>query len=76
MDKQLYKGIIQGITGEQGFPRRFTEAQEEVYYRLGELVADTMITETEMHECWQQYTDNLQKPSVPVNLAISRRFYE
>ena len=79
----FYKGMIQGIVGERGFPQDPVQAEDEVFWRLGELASghDPVITDEEALECWQQYIQSVRPDTHVVHLgeiAVSERarFYE
>ena len=76
----LYKGMIQGMVGEQGFPKDPIDAEDEIFYRLGELVDDNAITAEEAMECWLQYIHSVRPDVRVIHLGqvISERarFYE
>lgn len=83
VEKRLfYRGMIQGIVGEQGFPKDPIGAEDEVFYRLGELCSgdDPIITEAEAMECWTQYIGQVRPDVRVIHLGevISERarFYE
>ena len=74
----LYTGIIRTMTGERGFPKDPITAEDEVYFRLGELVEENAITEAEGMECWTQYIQSV-RPDVRVTHlgeTVARPFYE
>lgn len=78
-DNLFYKGLIQGMTGGEGFPKDPIAAEDELFYRLGELVADQAITEDESMECWGQYIKSVRPDTHVIHLgklSIPKAFYE
>lgn len=79
-NKPLYTGMIRSIMGEQGFPKDPIDAEDEMFYRLGELVDEDAITAEESMECWTQYIQGV-RPDVRVihlgqTISERARFYE
>lgn len=74
----FYRGLIQGMVGEQGFPRDPIAAEDEIFYRLGELVDENAITAEEGQECFNQYLRQSRNVARVTHLGqiISRPFYE
>lgn len=76
----FYTGMIQGMVGEQGFPKDPIAAEDEIFYRLGELVDENAITAEESMECWTQYIQSVRPDVRVIHLGevISERarFYE
>jgi len=74
----FYRGLIQGMVGEQGFPRDPIAAEDEVFYRLGELVEENAISDKEAMECWQQYIQQVRPYFRVIHLGqtVSKPFYE
>ena len=76
----FYRGLIQGMVGEKGFPQDPIAAEDEIFYRLGELVDENAITAEESMECWTQYIQQTRPDVRVIHLGevISERarFYE
>lgn len=76
----FYKGVIQGIVGERGFPQDPTQAEDDIFWRLGELASgkDPVITDEEALECWTQYIQSVQPDARVIHLGqtVARPFYE
>jgi hypothetical protein len=78
--ENFYKGMLQAIQGEGNFPKDPIAAEDEIFYRLGELVDENAITAEESMECWTQYIQSV-RPDVRVihlgqTISERSRFYE
>jgi hypothetical protein len=72
--------MIQGIVGERGFPKDPILAEDEIFYRLGELASgkDPVITTDEAFDCFNQYIESTRPDAKVIHLGefVSRPFYE
>lgn len=77
---EFYRGMIQAMVGERGFPKDPIQAEDEIFYRLGELASgdDPLISEREATECWHQYIGETRPDARIVHLGETVRgaFYE
>lgn len=79
---EFYRGMIQAIMGERGFPKDPIQAEDEIFYRLGELASgdNPIISEREATECWKQYIGE-EPPNIRIKhlgeiVSKEARFYE
>ncbi len=75
---QFYTGLLQGMMGEGNFPTDPVAREDEIYWRLGELVEENAITEEESMGCWMQYINQTRPDTVVIHLGrtVAKPFYE
>ena len=75
---EFYKGIHQAILAEEPHVTDPIAREDNIFYRLGELVDENALTEQESWECWTQYIESVRPDVRVVHLGrtVSGAFYE
>ena len=70
--------IVQSIVGEQGFPQDPIAAEDELFYRLGELVDENALTSDEAFEVYASYIESQRPDARIIHLGerVARPFFE
>jgi len=78
ISNQFFHGMIQAIRGEGDFPKDPISAEDEMFYRLGELTEDNTISEQEAIDCFAQYIKSVRPDVRVIHLGqtVSKPFYE
>jgi hypothetical protein len=75
---EFYRGVYQAILGEEPRVTDPVAREDVVFYRLGELVDEEILTPDESMECWTQYVSQTRPDTVVIHLGqtVSKPFYE
>ncbi len=75
MERQIRTNIIQSIQGEYHY-RNCTEnvgREDELFYRLGELVEEGILTADEAQECFDDFIKSLYPDTTIVHIPSNER---